>query len=834
MHAHQTKLLDALHIYALAGFAFAQPLYDVLGKQAEFFVIRDLGTTEILLFAAAVSFIPPTALALLTRLSHIFGTTAYRLSHQIVIAGLIGFILLPAVDLEASGGWLSIALCVLGGVAISYAYYRFGNCYRFFSYVGLAIPVFPLWFLFATPISGIILAENEARVYDTEFASTPPIVMVVLDEFNTAALLDREGNIDAGRYPNFAKLAADATWFKNAIASAVTTEVAVPAILTGSIPPAPALPTASVYPDSIFSLLSGRYKIHAAEAITELCPESVCPRQENLPMRDKLDKLARDLPYIYLHIVLPAPLAGKLPNISQSWEDFDSPAVKQEPESSKDTWGRQLREKIHGDRNQQFRRFVAGIKKSDDESTQPDFHFVHVLLPHAPHQYLPSGTRYTQDSRFRGFLPGTADIWLQDEAIVNREYQRYLLQVGYVDGLIGSLLDKLKNEGMYEDTLLVVTGDHGVAYRPSDSRRHLTPGNVGGILAVPMFIKTPRHDKTAVNPANAQTVDILPTIVDILGARVPWRTDGLPLFSSSLPAQRKVTRQDFVQQEFDNIQGQLLAATQRKLAWFGDSSLSTFPIHGAGSRLIGKSVAQLPVKASTAFRATVKSDTGVVKDGALPLFLRGTLESENSTPPPPYIALAFNGVIRELIATTTTRHERTLFSTVLNERWLEPPGTKLALYGLTTRDVAAELLPIALDYSSEVSVDAKTQEFLEIRGHKYRIRQRRSRGWVETVSTEGDNKFYQGWVVEHENPRVPSRIFVLIDQEFYGVQTGFHNRGDVAAALKEPAAKQSGFKIRIPEKLTRGKFVQFLALRGDGSVSHIPCPTGCFPSLPPE
>ncbi len=44
----------------------------------------------------------------------------------------------------------------------------------------------------------------------------PYVVLVVMDEFPSDSLLDRRRRVDPVRYPNFAALAADSTWFRNA------------------------------------------------------------------------------------------------------------------------------------------------------------------------------------------------------------------------------------------------------------------------------------------------------------------------------------------------------------------------------------------------------------------------------------------------------------------------------------------------------------------------------------------------------------------------------------------------------------------------------------------
>src|SRR5204863_2035958 len=43
-----------------------------------------------------------------------------------------------------------------------------------------------------------------------------PVVVIVFDEFPTTGLIGWQGRIDRVRYPNFAALAGDATWFPHA------------------------------------------------------------------------------------------------------------------------------------------------------------------------------------------------------------------------------------------------------------------------------------------------------------------------------------------------------------------------------------------------------------------------------------------------------------------------------------------------------------------------------------------------------------------------------------------------------------------------------------------
>ena len=111
-------------------------------------------------------------------------------------------------------------------------------------------------------------------------------------------------------------------------------------------------------------------------------------------------------------------------------------------------------------------------------------------------------------------------------------YQRYLGQVGLVDTLIGRLVSRLKAEGLYDRSLIVFTADHGVSFRPNQPRRLLTEENAPDIMRVPLFIKAPHQRDGVINDRNVETVDIVPTLADLLHVSLPWTVDGQSAFDS--------------------------------------------------------------------------------------------------------------------------------------------------------------------------------------------------------------------------------------------------------------------------------------------------------------
>src|SRR5205823_8777478 len=95
--------------------------------------------------------------------------------------------------------------------------------------------VFLTVFLFGSKVEELVFpATVHAAVANVD--SSTPVVYLLLDEFPLNALLDADGEIDAKRFPNFARLARTSTWFRNTTTLSATTTVAVPVILTGNPP----------------------------------------------------------------------------------------------------------------------------------------------------------------------------------------------------------------------------------------------------------------------------------------------------------------------------------------------------------------------------------------------------------------------------------------------------------------------------------------------------------------------------------------------------------------------------------------------------------------------
>jgi hypothetical protein len=115
---------------------------------------------------------------------------------------------------------------------------------------------------------------------------------------------------------------------------------------------------------------------------------------------------------------------------------------------------------------------------------------------------------------------------------------RFALQMGATDRMLGRLVARLRDQGLWQDTLLVISADHGINFEPGmASRRPAQDGTLDELYRVPMLIHTPGQSAGAVTDEPVSTADILPTVLGVLGAPPLAHPVGLDL-AHVVPATR--------------------------------------------------------------------------------------------------------------------------------------------------------------------------------------------------------------------------------------------------------------------------------------------------------
>ena len=516
-------LTGAGHLAALWALAFAQPLFDLLGRNPDFFVARGDTGGDIVVFALVFVLVPPLLMLAAEAVAWRVDPRARRALH----VGLVGLLavalalqIIKELMTRPAGVMLALALLAGAGVAWLYVHERFT---RALLDVLIVAPVVVLAiFLLFSEASRLVLPQEEAKAADVSIPTRAPVVFVVFDELPLGSLLTTEGSIDAARFPNFAELARHATWYRGATAAADSTPMAVPALLSGRTPDPDQLPAATDQPHNLFTLLGGTYRMRVNEEATRLCPEDLCPDEEREGAGDRLGSLFSDLRVVSEHLLLPNALREGLPDVDQTFGGFATEVGSVEAPRFAVNDRLQLSTALSGDESDE-ERFVSFLHGIDGRDGMLDF--LHLEVPHYPWVHFPDGRRYSElESEFKPFFDD-AGRFQAPLYVTNAALQRHLLETGYADTLLGAVIEKLRRVGAWRRAMVVVVSDHGAAFIPGEFRRAATPGNLGQLSPVPLFVKEPGRVRGSVVDRHFCLTALLPLIARRLGAEYPWEPE---------------------------------------------------------------------------------------------------------------------------------------------------------------------------------------------------------------------------------------------------------------------------------------------------------------------
>lgn len=113
----------------------------------------------------------------------------------------------------------------------------------------------------------------------------------------------------------------------------------------------------------------------------------------------------------------------------------------------------------------------------------------------------------------------------------------YRSGVEYLDADLGRIFAELRARGLWEDSLVIVTSDHGEEFREHGQYIHNQPYVED--MAMPLLIKLPGAAMAGARRARlAQSIDLVPTILDLLGIDIPDHVQGrslVPVIVDDLP-----------------------------------------------------------------------------------------------------------------------------------------------------------------------------------------------------------------------------------------------------------------------------------------------------------
>ncbi|MFD8572363.1 sulfatase-like hydrolase/transferase [Streptomyces sp. NPDC059639] len=141
--------------------------------------------------------------------------------------------------------------------------------------------------------------------------------------------------------------------------------------------------------------------------------------------------------------------------------------------------------------------------------------------------------------------PTDAPQWLKDKKSftprqikkITKTYRKRVRAVQAVDRMIGDLQEKLKKEGVYDDTVFAFASDNGFHM----GQYRLMPGKQTAFdtdVNVPLIVTGPGVARGATTDAVASNIDICPTFTELGGGEPDPRADGrslVPLFEGETP-----------------------------------------------------------------------------------------------------------------------------------------------------------------------------------------------------------------------------------------------------------------------------------------------------------
>ena len=189
----------------------------------------------------------------------------------------------------------------------------------------------------------------------------------------------------------------------------------------------------------------------------------------------------------------------------------------------------------YGSAEKTFARMAAWIKE-EGEGREPFFIYAHLMDTHFPHERNAASESYIRPetdspARFdwRGFPlsqkigPGGL-AWLpedfpeEDLHYLNAIYDG---DIKYTDTQLGSFIRFLKEKGLFDNTLLVITSDHGEHLGEHNLTEHEGPP-WDSVISIPLIMRLPgKIDPGTRIGALTENVDILPTLIDLLDLTIP-------------------------------------------------------------------------------------------------------------------------------------------------------------------------------------------------------------------------------------------------------------------------------------------------------------------------
>jgi hypothetical protein len=349
-------------------------------------------------------------------------------------------------------------------------------------------------------LGGVLLAgsachpesETPSPPSSQQPAPSPPNVLLYIVDTLRADALGAYGNSSI-ETPRLDALAKQGTLFDYAFANSSWTRASVASIFTG------------LYPSR-----------HRAETRDDRLPAAI----------DSLPEMLSRHGYTTGFVSTNANVAGCF-GFGQGFDDMIE--LYERREAGKVTWA-----EIIADSEEVTRTAIEWIEGAQ----RPFFLVLHTSDPHDPYDPPKEFDRYMPE--YEGSVDGFVTRYKPaqlDSADRQRIRALYEGEIAFNDHSFGSLVDHMKERGIFDDTLIIVTSDHGEEFwEYGPYRRGHGHAVTQAQIRVPLIVTFPRSQRVpqGVRERRAvQLVDLVPTVFDLLELPPPSDLDGRSLFAKS-------------------------------------------------------------------------------------------------------------------------------------------------------------------------------------------------------------------------------------------------------------------------------------------------------------
>ena len=404
-----------------------------------------------------------------------------------------------------------IGLAVAAGVTLLARRFTMGSPLFVFASIAAVAPL----------VLSVFAGSAAAAATPLAFApdsQRPSIMWIVSDELQYPLVFDQAGKIRP-EFPNLQALQADSTTYTHAYSAANYTDYAVPSMLTGISDIAAEGPErmqevrANI---GIVPSLASEYSVVMESPIYRFeCDTTDCASVGSAKDSNVVSQylgFAADTAAIAGRTALSRPFSDAFPSLDGKWRDFWS-------------GGDEFGDNAEGN---SVSKAIAGLRRAEQAAPgAPIFSFWHTIRTHAPwnvdregKEIDPSRLPIVEEAHMVGSNKAGTYSTPELQSIERRLYANSAIDF---DRQLGQLIAELKATGRYDNTIIVLTADHGATMTVEADRRvgDTLEQRWAEVAHVPLMVKDPNQVEPATVVAPRSTGQIARTVLIAAGATAP-------------------------------------------------------------------------------------------------------------------------------------------------------------------------------------------------------------------------------------------------------------------------------------------------------------------------